>query len=51
MLIEGEEHGLNQYSDVLNYQVPQGIRSKISETFLPQARVNIGKLRGISNAI
>ena len=51
LLIEGEEHGLNQYSDVLNYPVPDSIRTKISETFLPQSRINIGKLRGIANVI
>ena len=51
MLIEGEEHGLNQYSDVLNYQLPEGIRARISDTFLPQSRINIGKLRGIANVI
>lgn len=51
LLIEGEEHGLNQYSDVLNYPLPESIRTKISETFLPQARINIGKLRGIANVI
>lgn len=51
LLIEGEEHGLNQYSDILNYPLPESIRTKIAEDFLPQSRVNIGKLRGISNVI
>lgn len=51
LLIEGEEHGLNQYSDVLNYPVPLAIRTRISESYLPQSRINIGKLRGIANVI
>ena len=51
LLIEGEEHGLNQYSDVLNYPVPAAIRTKIAESYLPQSRINIGKLRAIANVI
>lgn len=51
LLIEGEEHGLNQYSDVLNFPVPESIRTKISDSLLPQSRVNVGKLRSIANVI
>jgi hypothetical protein len=51
MLIEGEEHGLSQYSEALNFQFPKVIRTQISETILPLFRINIGKLRGIANVI
>ena len=51
MLIEGEEHGLNQYSDVLNYQLP-AVKMFLRYSYeFPQARINIGKLRGIANVI
>lgn len=51
LLIEGEEHGLNEYNNLLNESDSVSVKVQISESFLPQARINIGKLRGITNSL